>query len=194
MASNIREMAEAYLVLRDAVSAEDRELLTNKLMEAFIREAGANGHHAGFHTPVAGQPAPTTDGLTAAGADHPYGESAFRKALADSGYTDIDVAWRKWGLTALDIMPLNDRVLKMENIKAVRPSAEYTEKKIVSVLPDAPHAQPDTTRCPKCGNSGKKFEWGYSCDDKECVLPNGKHTTWDSENWMKRYAWSRGKP
>ncbi len=167
---SISDLAEAYSILVPSLSQADRELATERLFAAWLGAASV------YEGAVAPQP----------DAEYPGYESPdFEEALKAAGYIDIDTAWRKWSLEALPIMGLDDRVKKMASIKAL--SRQVQESSVGQVL-KAPFEGNDTSRCPICDTSGKKFSWGYSCDNRECIRPNGKHTTWDDKNWQARKA------
>ena len=168
---SISDLAEAYSILAPSLSDEDRRLATDRLFAAWLAAASV---YEGAITPDEGSEFPG------------YDKYDFEAALEAAGFRDLDMAWQKWGLDALPLMPLDDRKRKMAQIRAVT-DQPVQERHVAQVL-QAPFEGPDVTRCPRCGSSGKEFSWGRACNNAECRRPNGKHTTWDDKNWQARKA------
>lgn len=172
--STIADLAQAYLVLRDsepegapealdalaaAFQAEAKRLILNvEALEA--SRSGGNGHRGGI----------------------PF--STFEAALKAAGYVDTEMGAIKWGLVPFDAVPEEDKQAKLQMIMSLSSAPPVAEVKVTPKVA-AQVVTTRTDRCPRCGSQGKKFEWGYSCDDRECRRPNGKHTTWDEKNHQR---------
>lgn len=181
MTDNLRDLCDAYLVVKqfDTMEAERLQDIEARLIEALERRldmGSADLDGEPDHEPVPDE----TVHLRQEGAEVPgYSFQDFLSALKLAGYQDLGVAVIKWNLDDFGSLSLNEKINKMEQLKGL------------ANAPVADSPPGDVTRCPRCGSEGKKFDWGYSCSNRECRRPNGKHTSWDEKNWGSRRAENR---
>lgn len=178
---SIRDLAEAYLVLRDGASPDDQLLLRDRLMSAFLGECSEYEVKSLLGPKAATWPQDTDPGIPG------LEQEDFEDAIKHAGYVDVDMGMIKWGLADVASLSREERAKKMAMIKALDAPKE---KKIVQIVQEVNHDQ-DVSRCPRCQTSGieKKVKATgktfYVCGDPECRRPSGRQTTWDEGNWTK---------